>query len=258
MLLRTQGIPARLATGFAQGEWNEVGGYYTVRQRDAHAWVEVYFSDAGWVTFDPTPNIPVALPHPLVLRVGKIVDSIRLKWDRFIIRYSFRDQMAVVQGAREQGEAVRSKAAGIVGTMFRWGTVLRATLSQFWQDYGWWVLGSVFVGGLLAGLALARRFRDARTGKFIRSASPTAQQMVAVKLYTQMLQVLHARGLAKAPGATPMEFADTVVREWGEAGDMVARLTGLYCRVRFGQEPLMPEDLACAREWLAQLHAVPR
>jgi transglutaminase-like putative cysteine protease len=258
MLLRTQGIPARLATGFAQGEWNEVGGYYTVRQRDAHAWVEVYFPDAGWVTFDPTPNIPIALPHPLVLRMGKIMDSIRLKWDRFIIRYSFRDQMAAVQGAREQGEAVRAKAAGVAMTVLRWVTEIRGTLIRFWQDYGWWMIGSLLIGGLCVGLALARLLHDTHAGKFVRSGSSTAQQMAAVKLYTQMLELLSARGLIKAPGVTPMEFANTVGREWGEAGDVVARLTGLYCRVRFGRKPLVPEDLTEAREWLARLHAVPR
>ncbi|MBI4000562.1 MAG: DUF3488 domain-containing protein, partial [Nitrospira defluvii] len=43
MLLRTVGIPARLVTGFLATEWNAFGHYYTVRQRDAHAWVEVYF-----------------------------------------------------------------------------------------------------------------------------------------------------------------------------------------------------------------------
>ena len=43
VMLRTIGIPARLVTGFLATEWNEYGGYFTVRQRDAHAWVEVYF-----------------------------------------------------------------------------------------------------------------------------------------------------------------------------------------------------------------------
>jgi len=258
MLLRTQGIPARLATGFAQGEWNEVGGYYTVRQRDAHAWVEVYFPDAGWVTFDPTPNIPIVLPHPMVMRMGKIVDSIRLKWDRFVIRYSFRDQVAMVQGAREQGEAVRSKATGIIVTLLRWGADARATLVRFWQDYGWWMLGGLLIGGLLAWLVLVRFFRTAGGGILVRSGVFTAQQAAVVKLYTRMLQLLHARGLAKNPGATPMEFAGIVVQEWGDAGDLVKRLTGLYCRVRFGQEPLPPEELTRAQEWLVQLRSVRR
>src|SRR5581483_836734 len=52
MLLRSVGIPARLAVGFAQGEY--ANGTYIVRKRDAHAWPEVYFPDIGWVEFEPT------------------------------------------------------------------------------------------------------------------------------------------------------------------------------------------------------------
>ncbi len=54
LMLRSIGIPARLAVGFAQGEHQNVT--YTVRTRDAHAWPEVYFPGVGWVEFEPTVN----------------------------------------------------------------------------------------------------------------------------------------------------------------------------------------------------------
>jgi transglutaminase-like putative cysteine protease len=53
ILLRTLGIPARMAVGFTQGELDEADTY-VVRQRDAHAWPEVYFPGLGWVEFEPT------------------------------------------------------------------------------------------------------------------------------------------------------------------------------------------------------------
>ncbi|EMA59243.1 transglutaminase domain-containing protein [Halorubrum lipolyticum] len=53
-MLRSQGIPAQFATGYAEGE--RVGeDRYVVRGQDAHAWVKVYFPEHGWVEFDPTP-----------------------------------------------------------------------------------------------------------------------------------------------------------------------------------------------------------
>ncbi len=56
MMLRMAGIPARVATGFAPGVAQpDAPGVYKVRDFDAHSWVEVYFNDIGWVTFDPTP-----------------------------------------------------------------------------------------------------------------------------------------------------------------------------------------------------------
>ncbi|MBU0606267.1 MAG: transglutaminase-like domain-containing protein, partial [Armatimonadetes bacterium] len=53
---RTLGLPARVAAGFLPGdEDSDNADLYTVRERDAHAWPEVYFDGAGWTSFDPTP-----------------------------------------------------------------------------------------------------------------------------------------------------------------------------------------------------------
>jgi hypothetical protein len=52
MMLRSQGVPARMGAGFAEGEWD--GSRFVVRERDAHTWVEVYFPGYGWIEFEPT------------------------------------------------------------------------------------------------------------------------------------------------------------------------------------------------------------
>ncbi|MFC6824045.1 transglutaminase TgpA family protein [Halopelagius fulvigenes] len=57
VLLRSEGVPARFVTGYTPGE-RTGEGQYVVRGLDAHAWVEVYFEDVGWVRFDPTPSTP--------------------------------------------------------------------------------------------------------------------------------------------------------------------------------------------------------
>jgi len=54
---RAAGIPARIVTGYLGGSRNPLGDYWIVRQSDAHAWVEVYFPDAGWVRKDPTQTL---------------------------------------------------------------------------------------------------------------------------------------------------------------------------------------------------------
>jgi len=61
ILLRSIGIPARIAVGYAQGEPLEFAGVFKVRQRDAHAWPEVYFQDLGWVEFEPTTSQPTII-----------------------------------------------------------------------------------------------------------------------------------------------------------------------------------------------------
>lgn len=57
LMLRSVGIPARFAAGFAEGERNNSGTYF-VRSLDAHAWPEVFFPGIGWVEFEPTGNQP--------------------------------------------------------------------------------------------------------------------------------------------------------------------------------------------------------
>lgn len=56
VMLRSQGIPARLVSGFGSGRYDFVNNLYEVRARDAHSWVEVYFPGKGWVPFEPTPG----------------------------------------------------------------------------------------------------------------------------------------------------------------------------------------------------------
>src|SRR5216684_2064094 len=58
MMLRSLGIPARLATGYSTGDYNAVLDQAIVRERDAHAWVEVWFPNHGWVPVDPSPGFP--------------------------------------------------------------------------------------------------------------------------------------------------------------------------------------------------------
>src|SRR5256714_10660887 len=58
VMLRTHGIPSRVVNGFQTGDYNGTADVYSVTQRDAHSWVEVYFPETNsWVTFDPTPFI---------------------------------------------------------------------------------------------------------------------------------------------------------------------------------------------------------
>jgi transglutaminase-like putative cysteine protease len=61
LMLRSLGIPARLATGYSTGDYDPVLNQSIVREHDAHAWVEVWFPGDGWVPVDPSPGF-AALP----------------------------------------------------------------------------------------------------------------------------------------------------------------------------------------------------
>jgi transglutaminase-like putative cysteine protease len=56
VLCRAAGVPARLVTGYAEGDYNPFTGYYEIKEKHGHAWAEVYVGGVGWLTFDPTPG----------------------------------------------------------------------------------------------------------------------------------------------------------------------------------------------------------
>jgi hypothetical protein len=64
VLARAAGLPARMVIGYSSGEYNRTTALYTVREANAHSWVEVYFPTVGWVEFEPTASQP-AIERPL-------------------------------------------------------------------------------------------------------------------------------------------------------------------------------------------------
>ncbi|MGE0493830.1 MAG: DUF4129 domain-containing transglutaminase family protein [Vulcanimicrobiota bacterium] len=84
LILRSQGIPSRYVVGFKLYERNPWGDYWVVRDRDAHAWVEVYLEGEGWVTYDPTPPGEQAATHP----EGDRTSGLDALWDGLKARLS--------------------------------------------------------------------------------------------------------------------------------------------------------------------------
>jgi transglutaminase-like putative cysteine protease len=91
LMLRFLGIPSRIVNGFYGGEKNQYGGYFIVRESDAHSWVEALI-DGRWTRFDPTPS--VAKVHPSSFSL--FLDSLGMNWSRYVIGFSARDQLSVL------------------------------------------------------------------------------------------------------------------------------------------------------------------
>jgi hypothetical protein len=80
--LRANQIPANVVMGFYHGEWNEVGGYYILRNSDAHAWVEAKLDHGTWQRIDPTKFIQ-SLPNEInrPMQTQQMVDGRRYRWE---------------------------------------------------------------------------------------------------------------------------------------------------------------------------------
>jgi hypothetical protein len=74
VLARAAGVPARLVTGYASGQYDSSNNQYIVTAADAHSWAEVYFPGYGWVEFEPTAGLP-AIQRQVNAAPGEIISS---------------------------------------------------------------------------------------------------------------------------------------------------------------------------------------
>ncbi|MCX6085352.1 MAG: transglutaminaseTgpA domain-containing protein [Caldiserica bacterium] len=147
LLLRTEGVYARLVSGFVGTEWNNASGYLIVRAKDAHTWVEVLEGD-NWVRYDPTPG-----SFQQVSLMTNILDNIRMAWYRNVVTYDLARQ---VQTANSLGHFFTGSGRA-VATAFE---SFRKAASRLLRD--WRVLAGLCVAIALAVLFLRRRAEDRR------------------------------------------------------------------------------------------------
>jgi len=96
--LRSLGIPARVVNGYFGGEWNEVGGFYLIRQQHAHSWVEAWV-EGDWRRFDSTPASRWQLSGVSFRAVDEVWESIKLSWYRYILEFQNSDRGELFQKA---------------------------------------------------------------------------------------------------------------------------------------------------------------
>jgi protein-glutamine gamma-glutamyltransferase len=202
VMLRSQGIPARVATGYVSGEYNPFTGLYEVKASDAHAWVEVYFPGYGWSTFDPTPSF----------------DS--TPWQYY--EQSNQQGGAVFEFlARRAGDTL-SPALSAVGTLMR-GVAAFDPISIL-------ITGALVVATGLASV-YGRRYLKRRRRK------PDVQRSVRVsdaRLYSRyrtLVTTLEEAGVERGEHETPEEYARRAAVATDEPG--VGRLGEIYLHARF-------------------------
>jgi len=235
VLVRSLGIPARYINGFQTGEYNDVGGDFVVRASDAHSWVEVYFPNYGWLTFDPTPPGDDK-PAKWYARVGHYLDWFELQWSEWIINYDFVHQFTLAQNvgraSRDYTERLRvafadarQRATNFVEHLqFRILTtpaIVPATFATFA------LLAAIFIWlqpGVRQRLAVLWHLRLAASGELTPH--------VATIQYSEMLRLLARRGIQKAPTQTPVEFASSLPDS--NLAAPVLELTEIYQASRFG------------------------
>ena len=218
---RIQGFPARLVNGFAGGRTNAIGGFVELTHSDAHAWVEVHFERAGWVSFDPTPpdlRLRGDAPLSLAGRMAEFGSAFELWWFQRVVGFDRSDQIGALKTAwlawRSAEDAQKQCAA--------------AGLPRFDPRIPWRET-AMLVGSLLAVAALVRAFRQQR--RAARDLPPAG--------YRRALRMLARRGLLRGASTPARDFASLVrTRVPSPAADAFDSLTESYLAERFGARPV--------------------
>ncbi|OGQ92117.1 MAG: hypothetical protein A2289_04970 [Deltaproteobacteria bacterium RIFOXYA12_FULL_58_15] len=128
VLLRSSGVPARVVGGLQGGYWDDATDTAIFTTSHAHAWVEWYARDHGWVLDDATP----AVGGQELGSLAKLLERLERSWDDYVIDFGFATQLDLARRAASAMTGSRSFNIRRIG----WGELL----------------GSVGVGVALLGL----------------------------------------------------------------------------------------------------------
>jgi transglutaminase-like putative cysteine protease len=219
-LMRAAGVPARVVTGYLGGEWNPIGGYFVVRQSDAHAWTEVWLAGRGWARIDPTTMVEPdrltrgmldllpgvgsregRLVHasPLLLHLLARWDAANAWWNDHVLRFDYRAQIRLLSRLGIRSPDLQTLGWGFVSALLLW--------------LGWmaWQFG--------------RTMPHERPDRLARA-------------YLRLCRKLARAGLPpRAAHEGPLAYGDAVAANRPDLAPEVRRLLAQYAQLRYGVEP---------------------
>ncbi|WP_024336773.1 transglutaminase TgpA family protein [Desulfotignum balticum] len=212
-MMNVLNVPARVVGGYLGGELNPYGDYITVRQSSAHAWVEVFMPDKGWVRVDPTLVVaPQRLEQnpdgsflnssgtgaiPVHKRLAFMLEAANLKWEAWFTGYSFAAQKDLMA------------QLGVDTARGQWKTIL------------------LLVSLTLLVLALFLRF-------FLHRLRPEKKDPAA-EAYTLFCKRLARIGLVRPLNLGPVDFLNQIKVLRPDLAPSAQTITDLYVQIRFGK-----------------------
>ena len=220
-VLRAAGIPARVVAGYQGGELNPTGNYLSVRQLDAHAWVEYWQAGRGWVSVDPTfqvapERIELGLEEALAgerdqgstAGIGRLrqfgwLNDLRFAWDN--LNYGWQRWVLNYQGERQL-------------------QVLQGLLGTF--DARKLGLAAIAAGALLVSLLALVLFKPWR-----RERDPQ------LRMFGRFEKLLARHGVVRRAAEGPRDFAARAAEQLPDAAAQVQAFAEVYERTRYGGTP---------------------
>jgi transglutaminase-like putative cysteine protease len=202
VMARAVGIPARLVAGYTAGEYLAEKGRWRVREKNAHAWVEVFFPRYGWVEFEPTS---VQLP---IVRVSRTEGETRPLIPR-------ERPLRIPEGVEVPEE---SKLPPPAPPPQAFALPSPERFKKFWP----------LVPGLAALMMGLRVIQLKLEPPELRPAS---------RLYLRLLRLGWLAGIKARPSQTPLEYLESLTKLFPEKAEPFRKVVCFYLQERFSPEP---------------------
>jgi transglutaminase-like putative cysteine protease len=244
-LTRSLGMRARVVTGYLASEYNAVGGYYVVRQSDAHAWCEIDLGPAGgWHTFDATPPDDLRAEHApdrsWFTGIRQLYEHLEFAWIHSVVAYDQQTRDAVMAELNSS-----FSDAALENSWFGGLTEALRQLPRLWQieRFKLFLFGAIV---FLLGLALASlvRLLVLRRRRLValqlHSVPRSRRRGLSRKLrfYLKMLEMLDRHGYSRPDWQSPFSYAQELAEANPMRFDPVVALTEIFYEVRFGHREL--------------------
>lgn len=276
LMLRTQGIPARMVVGFKAGDYNQVGAFYEIQQLHAHAWVEAYLAPdevppserpegfppdttAGWLTLDPTPAADDAefSSRGWLNTIADIGDYLQHLWSSYIVGLTAeRQRESIYQPLRNFTWNAGRLSEGAGGA---------ALFDRFWNAMTTNALtlrGAVVLAAVAVALVLVVRWGWRLIGAWWRRLGDRGHRRKParrVAFYERLEGILGRHGMERGQRQTPLEFALAAGAELVAHADtrlhatLPRRIVEAYYRVRFGGHTLDAREADAVEQQLVTL-----
>jgi hypothetical protein len=230
-LLTDLDVPARMVAGFSGGSLSADGEEASIRDANAHAWVEAWVGESdSWTVFDPTPEADIpALNRPTGReRLRWAIDWVQSSWDRYVLTFGFGEQVQLVTAMANGADALLRKIS--------------------WHRLPWAVM-VVAASGLLWWLARRQRTPSRRSKRTAKGPAAIAVDRVA--------RQLERSGVEVPPRATIRWIANQARELWPAAGSAIGELSWLAEREIYAEEQPRFSDGATVRSlWLRARQAM--
>ena len=264
MFCRSVKIPARMVSGFHGGDYNPVGGYYLIEEKYAHAWVQAWIPQLGWVMFDPSPTSSLTSIQRKMTWFTEVADFfqwLRLKWLHNIITFNQSMRKAIIN-------RIMTFARAVVQTIVHGVRVITRSVADFCRNWAlnlWMkiLMGIAALGLIPLGIMIYSRWK--RRGSVATRAVRTMDRKVQRRMMRELMfidrlmKLLNRTGIGREPDQTPHEYVQMVGGQTGLDMTEARRLVGIFYDIRFGSSRMssqlagvIDQDMAATEQKIRQ------